>query len=168
MKDYTVDELLASRERRVDFIARLIKRYNAPVLVMRVNYPGLKKTNNLTVSIIQAISPLIGTIVGGKICRKVLTQGAEGPIYYVAVKQDVLTLKTLAIEIEEKHPLGRCLDIDVYNIEGRSISRQEFGYPSRKCYLCEEDAHQCVRSRRHSEYEVTAYIEEKYQRYQQK
>ena len=168
MRDYTADELLVSREQRVELIDQLIKRYNTPVLVMRVNYPGLRKMNELTVSIIQVMSPLIGRILGDKICSELLTQGAEGPIYYVAVNEEVLTLKTVAVELEEKHSLGRCLDLDVYNIEGRSLSRQELGYPRRKCYLCEDYAHHCVRARRHSEHEVIGYIEEKYKEYKAK
>lgn len=165
-REYNADEVLAAREKRVGLIGKLLERYNTPLLVMRVNYPGLKKTNDLTVNIIRDMSRLICTILrSDKVCGKVQLQGAEGPILYVAVNEDVLVLKTIAIDFEEKHRLGRCLDLDVYDLEGRNIGRQELGYPSRKCYLCEDDAHHCVRARRHSEHEVIAYIAEKYREY---
>lgn len=167
MKEFTADELLEAREKRVELINELLKRYRTPLLVMRVNYPGLKKTNNLTVNIIEAMSPLICNILRAKVCGKLLLQGAEGPILYVAIKEDVLALKTIAINFEEKQPLGRCLDLDVYDLEGKSIGRQELGYPRRKCYLCEDYAHYCVRARRHSEHEVVGYIEEKYREYRE-
>ena len=167
MKEYTVDELLKAREKRVSLIDKLLNRYNTPLLVMRVNYPGLEKTNHLTVNIIEAMSPLICTILCDKVCGQWLLRGAEGPILYVAVKEDVLALKTKAINLEETHTLGRCLDLDVYNLEGKSIGRQELGYPRRKCYLCEDYAHYCVRARRHSEHEVVAYIEEKFKEYRE-
>ena len=165
MKEYTVEELLIARETRVGLIDKLLKRYHTPLLVMRVNYPGLKKMNPLTVNIIEAMSPVICTTLSAQVCGKWLLRGAEGPILYVAVQEEVLALKTRAINVEEQHTLGRCLDLDVYNLEGKSIGRQELGYPRRKCYLCEDYAHYCVRARRHSEHEVVAYIEGKYREY---
>jgi holo-ACP synthase CitX len=165
MREYTVDELLTARENRVGIIGELLKRYNTPLLVMRVNYPGLKKMNNLTVNIIEEMSLLVCMRLGDKVYCKCLLQGAEGPIFYVAVNEDVLVLKAIAIAFEETHSLGRCLDLDVYDREGKSISRQELRYPKRKCYLCEDDAHHCVRARRHSEHEVIEYIEKKYREY---
>ena len=165
MKEYTADELLEAREKRVSLIGKFLKRYHTPLLVMRVNYPGLEKTNRVTVSIIEEMSPVICTILDDKVCGKLLHQGAEGPILYVAVNEDAVALKAIAINIEEEHTFGRCLDLDVYDLAGKSISRQELGYPRRKCYLCEQYAHYCVRAKRHSEQEIIAYIEEKYRGY---
>ena len=65
---------------------------------------------------------MICTILSTKVCGKWLLRGAEGPILFVAVMEEVLALKTIAINIEEKHTLGRCLDLDVYDLEGKSIS----------------------------------------------
>jgi len=168
MRAYTVEDLLEARERRVELIAHLLKRFKTPLLVMRVNYPGLKKTNDLTLSIIHDMSALIGSLFGEKQCFESLQQGAEGPIYLSAVEEDVLVLKRAAIDLEEKHALGRCLDLDVYDSLGKSVSRQDLGYPRRKCYLCEDYAQHCVRTRRHSEREVIEYIEEKYREYREK
>jgi len=165
MKEYTADELLDAREKRVVLIDKLLKQNNIPLLVMRVNYPGLKKTNDITITMIHDMSAMICTILRDKVKGKLLTQGAEGPIFYAVVQEEVSALKTIAIDFEETHSLGRCLDIDVYNQLGHSISRQELGSPRRKCYLCEDDAHHCVRSRRHSEQEIIVYIEEKYWEY---
>ncbi|MDP4127874.1 MAG: citrate lyase holo-[acyl-carrier protein] synthase [Bacillota bacterium] len=167
MREYTADQLLEAREERVGVIDQLLKCYNLPLLVMRVNYPGLKKTNEVTLSIIRDMSALICTIFGDKIWFKSLRQGAEGPIFLAAVEEDGLALKKAVIDLEEKHILGRCLDLDVYDSSGRSISRQEFGYPRRKCYLCEDDAQHCVRARRHSEREVIDYIEDRFRKYRE-
>ncbi len=165
MKEYTVADLLEAREKRVELSAQLQNHYKTPLLVMRVNYPGLKKTNDVTLNMIQDMSAVICRVLGDKICFKSLQQGAEGPIFLAAVEEDVLALKGAAIELEEKHALGRCLDIDVYDRLGKSLSRQELGYPRRKCYLCNDDAHHCVRSRRHSETEVIKFITEKFIKY---
>ena len=161
MREYTAEELLKAREDRVGIIDQLLKYYTSPLLVMRVNYPGLKKTNEVTLNIIQAMSALICRILGDKVRFKSFRQGAEGPIFLAAADEEVLALKRIAIDLEEKHALGRCLDLDVYDSMGRSISRQELGYPRRKCYLCEDYAQHCVRARRHNEHEVIEYIEER-------
>ena len=161
---------------------------------MRVNYPGLKKMNDMTESMIQDMSALICRIlddadhldhenyvdhgnhldhgnhinqVNHKIKGKLLSQGAEGPIFYVMVEEEPRALKTWAVKFEENHVLGRCLDLDVYDTWGQSISRQELGYPRRKCYLCEDYAQHCVRARQHSEQEVIEYIEERYGEYRE-
>ncbi|WP_407306761.1 citrate lyase holo-[acyl-carrier protein] synthase [Desulfosporosinus sp. SB140] len=165
MREYTADELLASREARVNRIKKLIEHYNTPLLVMRVNYPGLKKMNDLTLKIIQDMSALIYKIFGEKICFKSLQQGAEGPVFMAAVAEDVIALKRAAINLEEEHVLGRCLDVDVYDSLGKGISRLELGFFRRKCYLCEDYAQHCVRARRHSEREVIDYIESKFREY---
>jgi len=167
MKAYTADELLDAREERVVLIDKLLKQYNTPLLVMRVNYPGLQKTNDITITMIHDMSAGICAILSDKITGKLLTQGAEGPIFYAAVEEDVSALKTMAIDFEETQSLGRCLDIDVYDRSGNSLSRQEMGSPRRKCYLCEDYAHHCVRSRRHNEQEIIAYIEQKYGEYRE-
>jgi len=165
MKEYTADDLLEAREKRVELINDLLERYKTPLLVMRVNYPGLKKMNDITVNIIKIMTPIICTLLGDKVWDKSVLKGAEGPVLYIAVNEDVHSLKKMAIDLEEHHSLGRCLDIDVYDRLGKSLRREELGYPRRKCYLCDEDAHYCVRSRRHSESKVVKYIEEKYQDY---
>ena len=165
MKEYTADEVLDAREKRADLIEELLKKYDTPLLAMRVNYPGLRKTNDITITMIKEMSLLICTILGGKVRDTLLTQGAEGPVFYAVVDEDDLRLKTISIEFEENHILGRCLDIDVYDRLGHSISRQELGFPRRKCYLCEDYAHHCVRARRHGEQEIIIYINEKYRDY---
>jgi holo-ACP synthase CitX len=168
MKKSAADKILEAREERADKIDEMIKEYKNPVIVMRVNYPGLNKSNELTISIMKDMNKVISEILGFKFYIKCVTQGAEGPVIYISVSEEVKSLKKIAINIEEKHILGRCLDIDVYDIDGRSISRQELGYEVRKCYLCQEYAHNCVRARVHSEEQVIAYIGEKYREYMEK
>jgi holo-ACP synthase len=165
MKDYTAAELLEAREKRVERIQRLWEEYKVPLLVIRVNYPGLKKTNSVTIKMSEDTSRLISRHFQGRICAQVQELGAEGPVFYVVLKEEAAALKLFAVEFEENHPLGRCLDLDVYTIDGQSISRQELGFPRRKCYLCDEDAQLCVRSRRHGEQEVIDYIEKRFRDY---
>lgn len=165
MAQYTAEDLLEAREKRAAEIAYLLKQYKRPVLAMRVNYPGLEKTNATTRAIIREMSLELSELFGPRIFFKSLRQGAEGPVFLAVLEGEGTALKRAAIDLEEKHPLGRCVDIDIYTGKDRSISRQELGYSGRKCYLCSEDAHYCVRSRRHHSQAVIEYIENIFNNY---
>jgi len=165
MRKNIAGKILEAREERANKIDEMLKNYNKPVLVMRVNYPGLNKNNELTLKIMEDMNKVLSNTLGSKLYIKLVTIGVEGTVIYISVSEESKNLKQIAINIEEKHILGRCLDIDVYNLDGGIISRQDLGYEARKCYLCENNAHNCVRARVHSEQQVIAYIEEKYRKY---
>ncbi len=64
------------------------------------------------------------------------------------------------ILIEDNHPLGRLLDIDVYDAEYNQISRSDLGHKPRACLICDDIAHYCIRSNKHSLAEVQNVIRE--------
>lgn len=165
--EYTADEVLSARETRAELIDALITQYHKALLVLRVNYPGVKKTNALTVQMVEDMVGVMKESLGDLVVEHVYRCDAEGPTAYFVIAEEPQVLKSLTIRIEEQHPLGRCLDLDVYDLWGRSLSRQALGYPRRKCYLCENEAHLCVRTRRHSEAEIIASIQEKYRVYKE-
>jgi holo-ACP synthase len=78
---------------------------------------------------------------------------------YVAVYADAGALKELVINIENQHPLGRLFDFDVIGRDGFNISREVLGYAKRKCLICDEYAHACARSKRHTIEELTEKIQ---------
>lgn len=167
MKKYSAEEILTARERRIEIYNIIAKKYSMPFLVIRVNYPGREKNNELCNNIIQAIDKILIYTFSDKIHCKAVTHGAEGVLLYMVIDEDTYTLKRSAIDIENKHILGRCVDIDVYNAQGDSIGRNDLGIPSRKCYLCDNPAHTCVRSLRHSEEDVIQFIKDKYREYKE-
>jgi holo-ACP synthase/triphosphoribosyl-dephospho-CoA synthase len=68
-----------------------------------------------------------------------------------------LALKTMALHIEETHPLGRLLDIDVLDGEGK-INRAALGAKERKCLICGGGAFACGRARAHTVEELTGAV----------
>ena len=61
------------------------------------------------------------------------------------------------IAIETKISIGRLMDLDVLHlVDGipQPISRQELGFSRRQCYICQNDAKVCSRSRKHSVIEM--------------
>ncbi|MBQ3438011.1 MAG: citrate lyase holo-[Fusobacterium sp.] len=55
-------------------------------------------------------------------------------------------LKEITIIIEEEEEIGRIYDMDVVDINFQKLSRKSF----RKCLICDMQAQDCGRSRRHS------------------
>lgn len=54
--------------------------------------------------------------------------------------------------------MGRLFDLDVYDLEGRPVSRQDLGIAPRGCLLCGGDVQECRRSGRHTLSELQAEI----------
>lgn len=166
MNNYSAEDILEAREKRVELQERLLKKYKSTLICLRVNYPGINKDNEICRNIINIIEEIISEIYESKITLKLLKYTPEGPVLIIILKEEPMAVKKITLEIEEKHMLGRCVDIDVYDAATlKSISRESFGIPKRKCFLCEEYAHNCVRSQKHSVYEVIEYINKCYKEY---
>lgn len=161
---YSVDDILLEREQRVEFINNLLYKYNMTVIFIRVNYPGLQKTNSKTEKIMENIHLLISDVFRDKIQMKEFKITAEGPNLTAVLDEKAEEIKKIAIKIENEHILGRCVDIDVYDpITLQGISRADFGMQMRKCFLCSDIAHNCVRARKHSQDEIVKYIKNTYE-----
>ena len=121
-----------------------------------MNIPGPKKLDR---------DVSVGFFVGTRLLKDALGQhpilhreehlpvtGCEG--YYV-VDMPANELKALAIELEDTDPIGRLFDLDVLDTDGRKLTREEFGFPRRKCLLCDNDAMVCASTRAHKLEQLT-------------
>lgn len=141
-----------------------IKRHSLPVISFRINMPGPVKMNHASLKVmnagLQAVRKICTengwTIIGSqKINEK------TGPEAMICIQVPSATLlKKAMMEIENTHPLGRLMDLDVIDAEGKVISRQGVQLPRRRCLLCEKDGKLCARSRRHDLSDLMAVIEE--------
>ena len=75
-----------------------------------------------------------------------------------------LEAKRLCCSIEDGHPLGRLMDIDVI-VEGKPLSREDIGLAARHCLLCEKPARECMRAHNHSPEEIQDTIDRMVQDY---
>lgn len=164
----TAEDILVAREERVRFQEKLIEKFKMPLVTVRVNFPGIYKENDISINIIEIIDGAIATLFKKNIRFKLFRITEEGPILNLAVTGMAENIKREMIKIEEEHFLGRCVDIDVYDLHGKSLSRETFGKKPRKCFICNEDARICVREAKHPNYEVMSYILTKYGEYKKK
>lgn len=86
-----------------------------------------------------------------------------GPqITYYLKDVNAKELKEEMIDLEDNHPLGRFVDLDVYSKEKKSsFSRSGL----RKCYLCDDPAFVCQRTEKHRSDELISYFEHEIESY---
>jgi holo-ACP synthase len=88
---------------------------------------------------------------------------AEGPNVLMVLKEDPYEIKKLTVQIEDKHILGQCIDIDVYKgIDGEVIRRIELGLKPRMCPICGDVLRECINNSKHKEEEMTRFVQDKY------
>lgn len=155
----TLEQLLESRDNRAAFQQELLIQYNLPLISFMVNMPGPVKTNNITCAVHGEGVSAIEAAFEGKICFQTircLDTGIEG---YFIVELDPKEVKERACDIEDNHPIGRLMDIDVHMPDGQ-IGRKGLGRPERRCLICDNPAPECARSRTHSVEELVSKIEQ--------
>ncbi|MGL5125039.1 MAG: triphosphoribosyl-dephospho-CoA synthase CitG [Fusobacteriaceae bacterium] len=162
---FDLNDFLNAREKRVMQQNELIDRYSSSLISMRCNYPGEDKNCFVSTSIVKIMYNEIIDIFADKILNISIINSLEGRSYLLNVEMDSLELKKIVMDLENDHILGRCVDIDVFSKDGTSLSRQDFGLPKRKCYICHEMAFVCSRNKTHTLKEIEKQIFIKYNLY---
>lgn len=163
--EYDDNAIFLDREKRYIFQKKLIDKYKKTLLSMKVNYPGNNRDNNITINIIKCMDNIITEIFNNEIYLKIFRITLEGPIITLLLNMDEIKAKKTCIEIENKHMLGKCIDIDVYSSQSRPIGRREFGYEKRKCFICNGLADTCIKNKVHTRVETLEVMRKMYLAY---
>lgn len=158
IRPITLTELLESRDARRDLQLRLLADNPGHTLAVgTVIVPGNVKRNDDSLIIAQAMIKAIemsDAMLTPCIVRDLPT-GFEA--YYTSpLPPD--KVKTITSEIENAHPLGRMMDIDIFTTDGTQVSRTGQGDAPRRCLLCGKDARICMRAFSHTQEELLAEI----------
>lgn len=163
----TLAQLLESRDRRAEHQKDLLEKFPGKSLIcLTVQLPGPEKRNGISLKIADAaVCAIREAFTIGFEELKDLDTGYEG---YFVVPLSPLDAKRITVGIEDTHPLGRLMDIDV--ISGTSpvmpgvpavmpgltghLSRGDIGLPERRCLLCDRPARYCMRAKTHSTEEL--------------
>ena len=175
----TLDQLLAARDRRATRQLALTKaRPDSTLVCLTVVLPGPVKRDarSLTVAA-AAVAAVRARLTPTHEELYDLPTGYEG---YFLVDAPLLDVKKVCCAIENTHPYGRLMDIDVLEpvgpagsaapIEGAlavamnpiavaPVSRERVGEPPRTCLLCGRPARECMRARTHTPAEISAAID---------
>lgn len=150
-----MENILEFREQRDSYEKELLETYPHTLITIRPNYPGNEKRNEYA----NLVSEILAKEASGRlhVFKSIRSSTLEGLIYHLIVEENGLLAKEICINLEEEHPLGRLADIDVRN-QDTSFSRDHFNLGPRKCYLCEDDAIVCVRSRKHDLEDIASHF----------
>lgn len=147
-------EFLEARDRRQETLeAQLANRYPA-LLFFTLNIPGGDKTPPGAFGLYNhGLETLFNAFPG----MRLLVQGSDqlGPYTYFRLDRDPGEVKRACVELESAGPHARLYDLDVYDSQGRQLDRAAIGLAPRSCLLCENQAVECIRLKRHSIEEVT-------------
>ena len=177
----TLEQLLESRDRRAAHQRQLLDaRPGRVLLCLTVQLPGSVKQNQLSLAIARAGVEAVREAFEPEYEEfKDLETGYEG---YFLVSLDPLEAKRRTCRLEDTHPLGRLMDIDVLrharpdraspgfmasekgteicSIPTEAISREDIGLEPRRCLLCGNEVRFCMRAHTHTQEELLAKIEE--------
>lgn len=148
-KEVGIEEILFSRERRALIQNQLIRKYSFPIISYTMNIPGSIKTNILIENAFNYGK--------NKLLKNLEKNGIEileikelyedtGNELFIVAKSDAKKLKEITVDIEDNEEIGRLFDMDVIDINIEKLSRNKF----RKCFICDKQAQECGRSRKHS------------------
>ena len=158
--EITLEQLLESRDKRAEFQTILLNGYRTPLVSFTVNMPGKVKKNHRSEAVFNAGVESIRETLAGHIVYYKLLDNLTGPEGYFAVDMEVGELKAAMCRIEDSHPLGRLMDIDVLSAPGQHVSRTTLGHQPRKCLVCGGMAAACTRSRAHPTEQLIAAIDQ--------
>ena len=154
----SLEQLLASRDARASFQQELLEAHAGHTLVcLTVQLPGSVKRNAASLIIGGAgVAALLDRFRDAVSLAQVkdLETGYEA---YFLVSTAAADAKRMCCELEEEHPLGRLMDIDVIGPKG-PVSRGDIGLEPRKCLLCDREVRFCMRAKSHSTEELLAKI----------
>ncbi|SJZ33357.1 holo-ACP synthase [Globicatella sulfidifaciens DSM 15739] len=165
----TLLEMLHAREERQELQRNIfLKAPQGTLLSITMNIPGEIKNSKILKRVFECeLNNLKSKFSKETILTRFVSNKAGNEAYILLSINPVLLKKRL-IKYEEESQLGRLLDLDVHYKNKENIfqiSRTEIGYPPRKCFLCDNIAKECGRSRSHSLDDIRLYISKKVLKY---
>jgi len=160
--EITLEQLLAARDARYARQLALTKEWPDKTLVcMTVVLPGPVKRDARSLKVAEAGAEAVRAVFN-PVHHEVydLETGYEG---YFLVDTPLLDAKKACCQIEEAHPFGRLMDLDVLEPVGETVvpvGRDRVGEPPRPCLLCGRPARECMRAHTHTYSELLARMDE--------
>lgn len=141
MVENKINDILLEREKRINRVKEYLPFYN--VCTIKANVPGLDKNLSYCKFIIDFYKEKVCQSFNYKEVK--YFESVDGNYYIVLFDKSCTQLKKHCVDLEEKYPIGRLVDIDIY-YSSKSESRDT----PRKCLICDENAVICTRKQTHS------------------
>src|SRR5271166_2200523 len=122
--------LLTAREHRAARQGAALARYGKPLLAITVVMPGPAKDGALARSVMKLALDQVDRLVRARhwtVLSRDVSWHESGPEAIYSLDVDGQVLKSLAIDLEERYPIGRLWDLDVIAPGGVGLSRARLG-----------------------------------------
>ena len=154
--EITLEQLLGARDARYARQLSLTEAWPDRTLVcLTVVLPGPVKRDVRSLKVAEAaVKAVLEVLVPAYKELRDLETGYEG---YFLVDGSLLDVKKASCEIENEHPYGRLMDLDVLERVGDTVvpvSRERVGEQPRRCLLCGRPARECMRAHTHTQEEI--------------
>ena len=157
--EINLSQMTARREKRADEQKFFLKKFNSPLISFSMNIPGPIKTNpKIRAAFNEGKNLIFDNLskTGAVVNDFIETHEDTGDEILISVSNvSPEKLKDSAVKIENENKFGRLFDIDIIDADGKKLSRENF----RKCLICDSQAQECARSRRHSVQEMQEAVE---------
>ena len=159
--EITLEQLLGARDDRFARQFSLTQAWPDRTLVcLTVVLPGSVKRDARSLKVAEAAVEAVREVLAPTYKElRDLETGYEG---YFLVDAPLLDVKKACCEIENEHPYGRLMDLDVLERVGDTVvpvSRERVGEQPRRCLLCDRPARECMRAHTHTPAEISAAID---------
>ena len=147
----TLEQLLEARDRRYERQLALVREWPDRTLVcLTVVLPGPVKRDARSLKVAEAGVKAVREVFSP--VRQELFDRETGFEGFFVVDGALLDVKKACCEIENEHPYGRLLDLDVLEKVGERVvpvERERVGETPRKCLVCGRPARECMRAHAH-------------------
>lgn len=147
----TLEQVLAAREDRAALQKRLLREYQLPLICFTMNIAGpVKNSDLIREGFLLGHTMLLAQLQTLPVRHwehHLLDTGCEG---YYLVDADALTVKRLTAQIEDSMPVARLFDMDVLDVTGKKLDREQLGLSARRCLLCDNPVYVCSSRRAHT------------------
>lgn len=162
----TLEDMLQARDRRQMRQRELAGKWpGSSLVIFTVVAPGEEKSNRNTRVVAGAGARVLAGEFAADACLWEELDLPTGYELWIVSPVAPLEAKRRVCAIENSHPLGRLMDIDVIGEDLRPISRTAVGFPERTCLVCGENARICMRAARHSYQDILRTITDTVDRY---
>ena len=165
--DKILEGILLAKEKR-SLIKESIKNEGYVSLSFSLNIPGYPKTSNDITAFFDSVLVQLKIFLSAnriEIANEYNQTDDAGNIFISSIKSSFLSIqniKQLCETFEERHELGRLIDIDVTDNDGKYISSGK----NKLCFYCGSySALDCMHSKRHDYSDVRNFIFEKIKNY---
>lgn len=157
MREATLPDMLAARERRASNQQRMLQQHSVPLVSFTMNIAGsIKDSPLIRRAFREGARQFVQKMhdAGLSIVSESTVMEFTGCEALWSIRGDAAVIKSLCMEIEDSAPMGRLFDMDVIAADGAHQSRQTLERPGRKCLICDLPGHICASRRTHPVSEV--------------